>query len=151
MQLKVIKTKASNIVLSIKGAIPSLKKSKWNVVRDRYLQNRKNKTKTKSSRKCKTQNKTNKQTSKKKNILPSLTQILTQRFQSVLSPPQGSSHSEVFPKTRITQQVEKIPEKYQQKRHFSAILPKKKRKKPSRRAFPNGLAEVEVISFYIKN
>ena len=44
---------------------------------------------------------TNKQ-AKKKNILPSLTQILTQRFQSVLSPPLGNSHSEVFPKTRIT-------------------------------------------------
>ena len=119
-------------------------------MRDRYLQNRKKQNKNKKQQKMQN-TKQNKQTNKqKKNILPSLTQILTQRFQSVLSPPQGSSHSEVFPKTRITQQVEKIPEKYQQKRHFSAILPKKKRKKPSRRAFPNGLAEVEVISFYIK-
>ena len=77
MKLKRNKSKIFDIILSIKGAIPSLTKSK------------KNKTKRGA---CK--NRFPQKTKTNKNMLLSLAQIFTQRSWPVHFPHPGSSHSE---------------------------------------------------------
>ena len=68
-----------NMILSIKGAIPSLKRSKYKVAQNRFPE----KTKT------------------NKNMLPSLIQIFTQCYWPVHLLHTISSHSEACPKKQV--------------------------------------------------